>query len=212
MSEKIHSQLQLTYYLFFPSEKGGEKNSQSKFRISWAGLTALSCSNRSFIFQTDDLTPLATEITPILVRNASKMSPNPWIPQPAAELAVRQKHHQRTQLPRSLERVVGEKLLFRKRWVFLSLTIWLLGLKPVFGFFFFFSSFLNLLARGIKPTVALSCIICLHWPTVIILTHFSSHACAHPSLSKARRPRPGPPAARMHSGMQQFPSLSDFRL
>lgn len=78
-----------------------------------------------------------------------------------------------------------------------SHTIWLLGLKPVFFFFFAKSP-----RPGIKTTVVWSCIICLRWTTAIILTHFSSGACADPSLSKARRPRPEPPAAEMHSGMQ----------
>lgn len=136
------------------------------------------------------------------------MSPNPWIPQPAGELAVRHKHHQPTQLPRSLERVVGEKLFFRKRCVFLSFfhTIWLLGLNRCFF------SFLNLLARGIKTTVVWSCIICLRWPTVIILTHFP---LAHAQIVLSQR-RGGHAQSHLQRdafrNATEFPSLTTLNL
>lgn len=58
--------------------------------ISWTPPTALSCSNRSFIFQTYS-TPLNQGINQTILKLFYKTSPSPCISQPAVELAVRHK-------------------------------------------------------------------------------------------------------------------------
>lgn len=126
-----------------------------RLKLNWRfphKLTALSCSNRSFIFDTEISNLQAEKMAVILWQNDPKYDPNGWIPQPAGELAVREepdasKKEDRT----SQETWQGslKKRLFGERRAFPTIfhAIWLLGLNPsVF-------SLLNLLALGIKTTV-----------------------------------------------------------